>query len=234
MQFKYLIYLLLICSCLFYCKRKPKKSIDQLATQVKLFDKTDYIKSHISDSSKILIHDFGSLIDTTTYASELDTIAQIVARESKHEDVLYTPDGILYIIQEYGGGNYPQDGDLLQVQVETYTSSGQLIFSTNQLKQSLQFILGKGQVVPCWDQVFKNVQEGSVFTIIAPSAFSYGKRGVKKSVPPNTILRYEVKFEKIVTPNHPKDKITPSMKVNEEKKETPKSPIHLPDFIKIK
>ena len=208
---KYFI-LLLVPFLLFSCKKKPKKSLEELPTQVTVFEKETYLQSKLDSQAILSINSFGNQIDSAVYQLEIDSISKTILKQ-KDKETFHTKSGNLYIIEEYGGGEYPVKGDVLEVKVETTTLDGKNVFSTTQLKQNLQFILGVGQVVPAWDEVFLNVQEGSKFQIVAPSAMSYGSKGIIRSIAPNTILKYDIIFEKIIQPKNTASKDHPQSKI---------------------
>lgn len=214
---RYLL-LLLVPFLLFSCKKKPKKSIAELPTEVAVFEKETYLQSNLDSQAIISIKNFGNQLDSAVYQIEIDSISKIISKE-KDKESFHTKTGILYIISEYGGGEYPVKGDVIEVKVETSTLDEKNVFSTTKLKQNLQFILGVGQVVPAWDEVFLNVQEGSKFQIIAPSALSYGAKGIIKSIAPNTILKYDITFEKIIKAKTSSSKDEPQLKIKDGKKE---------------
>lgn len=213
------IILLLVPFLLFSCKKKPKKSLAELPTEVAVFEKETYLESALDSLTIHAINSFGNQIDSAIYKIEIDSISKIISND-KDKESFHTKSGILYIIEEYGGGEYPVKGDVLEVKVETTTLDGKNMFSTTKLKQNLQFILGVGQVVPAWDEVFLNVQEGSKFQIIAPSALSYGSKGIIKSISPNAILKYDITFEKIIQDKKASSKDQPQLKIKEDKNES--------------
>jgi|GEM_PF-4632830 len=201
------------------CKNKPKKSIEELPTKVEVYNQDKYAASNIDSLTLTSIKDFGSGYDSAVYQSDIDSIGHYLKKQTSQEETYHTRSGVVYIIKKYGSGEYPEKGDKIQVQVETKTWDGKVIFSTTRLKQPLQFILGVGQVVPAWDEVFPNVQEGSEFMVIAPSAMNYGTKGIQKILSPNTILLYDIKFEKLISAENKNDKNGPALKMKEEKKE---------------
>lgn len=40
--------------------------------------------------------------------------------------------------------------------------------------QPLQFVVGNGAVIKCWDEGFLNLAEGTKAKLICPAAFAYG------------------------------------------------------------
>lgn len=210
------ILLTIIPLLLTFCKRKPKKTIEELPTQVETFKPDTYLESSLDSIDIERIKAFGSEIDSIAFQEDIQAISKIIKADENNE-TYHTKNGITYTVIKYGGGEYPVKGDLLQVQVETSTLEGEKVFSTKDLKQPLQFVLGVGQVVPAWDDVFLNVQEGTQFQVIAPSALSYGKKGHHKYVKSNTILKYDITFEKIIPQKDDISKNQPKLKINEGK-----------------
>ena len=212
------LYLILVSFLFISCKNKPKKSIDELPVKVAMFDKKTYLNSDLDSQALLTIKNFGNQIDTNIYRQDIDSISNII-KKKEGQEIFHTKSGILYIIDNYGDGEYPVKGDRLEVKVETTTLDGKNVFSTTALKQNLQFIVGVGQVVPAWDEVFLNVQEGSKFQIIVPSALSYGTKGIIKAIAPNAILKYDISFEKIIVDKKIDSKDQPQLKIKEESKE---------------
>lgn len=216
MSHKHFILIFLATFLIFSCKKKPKKAIEELPTEVTTYQADTYLESELDSLSLLKIKDFGSKVDSAVFKEELKKISDII-KADKESEIFHTKNGVAYSVSKYGGGEYPVKGDVIQVQVETTTLDGKKIFSTKDLKQSLQFVLGVGQVVPAWDEVFVNVQEGTQFQIISPSALSYGMTGYLRSVEPNTILKYDISFEKIVPIKEDKSKKDTKLQVKEDK-----------------
>lgn len=54
--------------------------------------------------------------------------------------------------------------------------------------------------IPGWKTAFSKLPVGTEATIIIPSLFAYGSSGSGSSIPPNTILEFDVKFNKATPP----------------------------------
>jgi FKBP-type peptidyl-prolyl cis-trans isomerase len=178
------------------CKQKKVKNIEELPTKVESFNVERYKESSLDSSDFASMKRFGSLYDSSTYQSDLDSISNFFEAQN-FKEVFYTNSGVVYAIKKYGKGIYPSTGDKLHVYTETRRWDGKLVFSSAQYKQPLEFILGTGQVVPAWDEVLPNIPAGSEVLIVAPSAMSYGKKAIPKTLPGNTILIYDIKLDKV-------------------------------------
>jgi FKBP-type peptidyl-prolyl cis-trans isomerase len=209
------------------CKKKNLKKPEDLPTKVEAFDGTVYRQSTLDSGDLASMKRFGSVYDSAKYQADLDSIgAYFEAQDLK--EVFFSNSGVVYAVKKYGKGIYPVAGDKLHVYTETKRWDGKLVFSSAKYQQPLEFILGTGQVVPAWDEILPNIPEGSEVLIIAPSAMSYGKKAIPKTLPGNSILIYDIKLSKVFPATDTPTKSTqPLLKIkgdNENDKE-PKSKI---------
>lgn len=56
----------------------------------------------------------------------------------------------------------------------------------------ISFVVGKGQVIPGWDEGIALMRKGETATLLIPSALAYGSSGASTAIGPNTVLRFEV------------------------------------------
>jgi FKBP-type peptidyl-prolyl cis-trans isomerase len=56
------------------------------------------------------------------------------------------------------------------------------------------FALGRGQVIPGWDLGVALMHKGEEGTLLIPSALGYGPDGAGSDIPPNAVLRFDVKL----------------------------------------
>jgi hypothetical protein len=200
------------------CKRK-KHVVEELPVQVKSFKAPEYQKSSVDSLSLIKIKTFGSEYDSMAYQIDIDSISNWVLKQ-KWEESYSTPSGVVYHIEKFGNGDFARLGDRMHVHTETQTLSGKKFFSSYDLKQPIDFVLGVGQVMPAWDEVLPNYPEGTEATIISPSALAYGKKGIKKVLAPNMILVTKIKVVKVI---HDKENPTPingpGLKIDPKKEE---------------
>lgn len=217
------------------CKKKNVKKQEELPTKVEAFDGNVYRQSALDSSDFASMKRFGSVYDSAKYQEDLDSIRTYFEAQDLNE-VFFSNSGVVYAIKKYGKGIYPVAGDKLHVFTETKRWDGKLVFSSAKYQQPLEFILGTGQVVPAWDEILPNIPEGSEVLIVAPSAMSYGKKAIPKTLPGNSILIYDVKLSKVFpTQDTPTKSAQPLMKikgdneVDEEVKSKIPSTIRRPD-----
>jgi FKBP-type peptidyl-prolyl cis-trans isomerase len=56
------------------------------------------------------------------------------------------------------------------------------------------FPLGRGQVIPGWDIGVALMHKGEEGVLLIPSALGYGPDGAGSDIPPNAVLRFDVKL----------------------------------------
>ena len=116
------------------------------------------------------------------------------------KDTVTTKSGIKYIQVKAGDGKNPVDGQKLKVMYKGTLKDGS-VFDSNTGGSPFKFVLGKKEVIPGWDEGFKLMSAGEKGTLIIPSKFAYGTRGVenpdvpgKYIIPPNADLVFEVEL----------------------------------------
>jgi peptidylprolyl isomerase len=73
------------------------------------------------------------------------------------------------------------------------TGSGAIFDASSQHGNTpFDFVVGKGQVIPGWDEGIALMRKGEKGQLLVPSALAYGTRGSGSAIPPNTVLRFEV------------------------------------------
>jgi FKBP-type peptidyl-prolyl cis-trans isomerase len=113
----------------------------------------------------------------------------------------FTSDGLAYVIQTKGSGALPTSGQTLTVNYSGFlmNSNGTqgTEFDSNTDSSfghvtPFTFKLGAGQVIPGWDEAFALLPVGTTAQLIIPSALGYGTSGSGSTIPPNSILIFNV------------------------------------------
>ncbi|WAR19305.1 FKBP2-like protein [Mya arenaria] len=88
-------------------------------------------------------------------------------------------------------------GDTLHMQYRGTLQSGEEFDSSYSRNQPFVFTLGTGQVIKGWDQGLLGMCEGEERKLVVPSDMGYGARGAPPKIPPNAVLVFDVKLDKI-------------------------------------
>ena len=69
---------------------------------------------------------------------------------------------------------------------------GRVFDSSLDRSKPFSFVLGRGQVIAGWDEGIALMHKGDKGVLLIPSALAYGSSGAGSTIPPNTVLRFEV------------------------------------------
>ena len=107
-----------------------------------------------------------------------------------------TPGGVYYIITQAGAGAKPKPGQMVSVQYRGTLLDGKEFDSSAKSGQGKPFTypLGRGQVIPGWDEGMAMLSKGAKATLVMPSSLAYGERGSLPAIPANSPLRFDVEL----------------------------------------
>ncbi len=92
-----------------------------------------------------------------------------------------------------GTGAEAKNGDTVTVNyVGVLYKTGKVFNASWEAKQPFTFTLGKGQVIPGWDQGIPGMKVGGRRELIIPAALAYGAKGSPPSIPGNETLVFVV------------------------------------------
>jgi len=123
------------------------------------------------------------------------TIADYVAKNNLSAQK--TPTGLHYIVTQPGAGAAPQAGDVVKVKYTGRLLDGKVFDSSNNNPQTaagVDFQLGRGMVIPGWEEGVMKLRKGGKGTLIIPSALAYGTEGAGGVIPPNTVILFDVEL----------------------------------------
>ena len=107
-----------------------------------------------------------------------------------------TAGGTSYIIKKLGTGPTPKQGQTVRVLYRgtVLTTGKEFDSSAKHGNEPFSFPLGRGQVIPGWDQGIAMLNKGSKAVLLIPSPLAYGLRGAGADIPANAVLRFEVEL----------------------------------------
>ena len=125
------------------------------------------------------------------------------AREAKMEkfdemtsDFKETSSGLRYKIKEENpSGDLPEAGQKVKVHYTGKLLNGKE-FDSSKGGGPIEIPIGKGRVIPGWDEGIMLLHEGEKATLAIPAGLAYGQRG-SGPIPPNSPLIFEVELVEI-------------------------------------
>jgi peptidylprolyl isomerase len=110
------------------------------------------------------------------------------------DDYTTTASGLQYVIFEEGGGPMPKAGDLVSVHYTGWLEDGTEFDSSIGRGQPIEFPIGRGSVIPGWDEGIALLNQGSTARLILPSDIAYGPNGAPPVIPGDATLIFDVEL----------------------------------------
>ncbi|WP_177204735.1 FKBP-type peptidyl-prolyl cis-trans isomerase [Hymenobacter arizonensis] len=111
----------------------------------------------------------------------------------------HTQNGVRFVFHERGAGKLALAGTRVAVRYAGFLPDGHLFDATAASGSPLRFRVGRGEVIPGWDEVLPLLPAGSRVRVWIPAAHAYGATGVRDPddesrylIPPNTELVFEL------------------------------------------
>ncbi|HEX2921497.1 MAG TPA: FKBP-type peptidyl-prolyl cis-trans isomerase [Bacteroidales bacterium] len=108
--------------------------------------------------------------------------------ERKKLNMIETPTGLWYKVNEEGTGDFFADGDHINMKYDCYLLDGTLCYSSEKT-----FILGKTGIEAGLYEGMKMLRPGSEAIFILPPFLAYGLLGDNNKIPPRSVIVYYVK-----------------------------------------
>jgi len=102
------------------------------------------------------------------------------------------PSGVLVAHIKQGKGATPTADSTVRVHYRGTLPNGSEFDSSYKRNEPISFPL-RG-VIPCWTQGVQKMRVGGKAVLTCPAATGYGARGVPGTIPPNTVLTFEVEL----------------------------------------
>ncbi|MES2808315.1 MAG: FKBP-type peptidyl-prolyl cis-trans isomerase [Bacteroidota bacterium] len=141
-------------------------------------------------------------------AEESDAMVKYVADKSIVFTV--TASGLQYKINQPGNGIKPTAGDSVFVNYTGRTLDGKVFDSSIEANakaaglqqpgrtyEPIAFIVGRGMVIPGWDEGLMLLNAGSKATLLIPSKLAYGANGAGQDIKPFSPLVFDVELVKV-------------------------------------
>ena len=116
------------------------------------------------------------------------------APTSRGEGIV-TNSGLRYIEIEEGTGPAPQAGEVVAVHYRGTLDDGTEFDNSYDRGQPIQFPLGRGRVIPGWDEGIALMKQGGKAKLVIPPDLAYGEQGAGGGlIPPDATLTFEVEL----------------------------------------
>jgi peptidylprolyl isomerase len=100
--------------------------------------------------------------------------------------------GLKYVVLKKGEGAKPRPGQTVETHYTGRLMDGTKFDSSLDRGEPFAFKVGKGQVIPGWDEALSEMKVGEKRALIVPAKLGYGSQGAGGVIPPNATLFFEV------------------------------------------
>jgi FKBP-type peptidyl-prolyl cis-trans isomerase len=107
-------------------------------------------------------------------------------------DMVQTPSGLLLKVLQTSNGPMALAGTTVTVNYIGTLPNGK-VFDTSIGRSPFTFILGRGRVIPGWDEGVEGMHVGERRKLIIPPALGYGEKG-QGPIPPNATLIFQIEL----------------------------------------
>jgi FKBP-type peptidyl-prolyl cis-trans isomerase FkpA len=115
-----------------------------------------------------------------------------LTRAAAAKGAVVTNSGLVYEVLKAGTGAQPAATDTVSVHYRGRFTDGREFDSSYSRGQPTSFPLNR--VIPCWTEGLQLMKVGGSSRLTCPAAIAYGSRGAGGTIPPNTVLQFEVEL----------------------------------------
>ncbi|MCX6231375.1 MAG: FKBP-type peptidyl-prolyl cis-trans isomerase [Bacteroidetes bacterium] len=118
-----------------------------------------------------------------------------------------TASGLYFIEVKKGNGAKAENGKKVKVNYTGKLTTGKIfdtsveadakkgdVYNPKRPYEPIEFTLGKGEVIPGWDEAISMMKVGGKAKIVVPSKLAYGERGAGGVIPPCSVLVFDVEL----------------------------------------
>ena len=102
------------------------------------------------------------------------------------------PSGVVITHVQPGSGPFPAASDTVKVHYRGTLLNGTEFDSSYKRNRAASFPLDR--VIPCWTEGMQKMQPGGKAKLFCPAHTAYGARGIPGTIPPNSVLMFEVEL----------------------------------------
>jgi len=113
------------------------------------------------------------------------------------DDAVFTDSGLKYVDIVQGNGPVAVTGQTVIVHYTGWLMNGKKFDSSLDRNKPFSFTLGKGQVIPGWEEGIQGMHIGGKRRLFIPYQLAYGERGYPPVIPPKAMLVFDVQLLEI-------------------------------------
>lgn len=102
--------------------------------------------------------------------------------------------GLQWVVLAPGEGNPPAAGQRVRVHYSGYLPDGAKFDSSVDRGEPFSFVIGRGEVIPGWDEALLLMKPGEKRKLIIPPELAYGAEGYPPAIPANATLVFDVEL----------------------------------------
>jgi peptidylprolyl isomerase len=142
----------------------------------------------------------GNVPANSTLVMEIELVSSKepqAAVKVNEQDYTTTQSGLKYYDLKVGSGSSPTIGQTVVVHYTGWLQDGTQFDSSVDRGQPFSFQIGKGAVIPGWDEGVLTMKIGGKRQLLIPPSLAYGASGSGNTIPPNSTLIFEVELLEI-------------------------------------
>lgn len=112
-----------------------------------------------------------------------------------------TESGLQYLDLVVGTGETPEKGEMVVAEYAGWLDDGTLFDTSFKRRSGHRFPLGRGAVIPAWDEAVATMKVGGKRVIVAPAELAYGDRG-QGEIPPGATLTFVIELVEVMKKQH--------------------------------
>lgn len=134
----------------------------------------------------------------TVAVANLKSGQEFLTKNKTLPGVRTTASGLQYAVTATGAGDgqQPNASSLVLVNYEGKLLDGTVFDSSFARGQAAEFVVG--ELIAGWVEALQLMRPGDEWTIWVPPSIGYGEMGSPPSIPPNAVLVFRMRLEKIV------------------------------------
>lgn len=139
------------------------------------------------------------LLASMASSRAVDEMTEQAKRQKEFKDlpkdkIQTTKSGLQYIELKEGKGKSPGIGQRVVVHYTGWLLDGVKFDSSLDRQTPFDFALGRGEVIPGWDEGVASMKIGGKRRLIVPAKLGYGSAGAGGVIPPDATLIFDVEL----------------------------------------